>query len=200
MSNSTIDDQLKDLIEKGQISPAKKSTAATAPVKAIVKAGPDEDEDGEVEQAEDELDGEADDTAADDATVTDDDDGEADEADEATLEVDADATASDNDTNEPQALVMIYADRCLRCAYLCGPMTKHYDDCHFSNGNEDCPAARTRIVVGINFDKASDALAQAMLENNIQRLTRITAKLADKDEVVQKRVFQLARDKIAKAG
>lgn len=56
-----------------------------------------------------------------------------------------------------------------------------------------------RIIVGINFEKASDALAEAMMENNIERLTRITAKLADKDEVIQKRVFQMARDKITKS-
>lgn len=103
---------------------------------------------------------------------------------------------ADEGDESPTDTILIYSTRCLRCSHLCPDMPRQFDECHYSNGNEDCPAATMRVLVGINFEKASTAMARALANNDAARVSRIAAKLEDKHDFVRSRVFTMAKEKL----
>lgn len=46
------------------------------------------------------------------------------------------------------------------------------------------------------FEKASNALAEALHTNNIEQITKVTARLSDKDDYIRNRVFNMAKAKL----
>lgn len=41
----------------------------------------------------------------------------------------------------------LYSANCTSCLHLSETGTRDFHDCHFTNGNKQCPAAETRFVV-----------------------------------------------------
>lgn len=116
---------------------------------------------------------------------------------------------------EKQDFFQIHHFKCLRCLHLAptlpkvkGGDVKAFKDCHFSarnedfpNGNDNCPARLTRIIVGINVESIAKSYAKALKNNDVGRMTRLNERLASKDPVLVQRVFalvqQLVRDSSA---
>ena len=108
-------------------------------------------------------------------------------------------------------VIMLYKpERCLTCSYLVGDLivngepTVANDKCHheFATkggvrvGNPNCPAKTLRFVKGVNFDKMSNNLAQAMRDKDVAGLHRAYGELANLDPAVAKRVVSLAEGQV----
>lgn len=203
-SSSSINEQLKTLVQGGNLQGVKRphgikpvKTTMNKPKAVIASVSneddPDYNEDEEVimPTASDDTDDQAD---AEVAEVLDD----ADAVPEDGSDDGADEEAAAPSVGEADLLI-IEGAKCMRCGFLCNVNTRYYDECHFSKGNADCPAQYFKIAVGVNFEKASDALAEAMLTGDTDRLARINNKLADKDDIIKKRVFSMATKKLLAA-
>lgn len=94
-------------------------------------------------------------------------------------------------------LVIIHSTKCMKCSHLYQHGTRAFESCHFSNGNDECPAQFMRIAIGVNFQKAAQALADAMHEKDAARLARISVKMESLDASVQRRVFDLAEQRLS---
>ena len=95
-----------------------------------------------------------------------------------------------------EAILRIYSADCLRCVALVGPLgQKVFKRCHYTEGNEDCPAGSARIVVGVPVNKIVSMILEAEGSSDNARLARIYSQLSGKDQVVQ----DLVRDELAKA-
>lgn len=46
------------------------------------------------------------------------------------------------------------------------------------------------------FENASNALAEALHTNYIEQITKVTARLSDKDDYIRNRVFNMAKAKL----
>lgn len=97
---------------------------------------------------------------------------------------------------DEEAILRIYSADCLRCVALVGALgQKVFKRCHYTTGNEDCPAGSARIVVGVPVNKIVSMILDAENSSDNARLARIYSQLSGKDQVVQ----DLVRDELAKA-
>lgn len=124
---------------------------------------------------------------------------EADDAQDDEIETEAESAQDEPQVTgeDEKDLVMIYHAKCLRCQHLTSTGTRIFNSCHFSNGNADCPAKAIRIVIGINFDRAANLVAQAMLSGDTVKLKALMEKLESRDEIVRKRVMTMASQLLA---
>ena len=114
------------------------------------------------------------------------------------------------DDNGRDVIMLWKPERCLSCSYLVGDLvingeeTVANDKCHheFATkggvrvGNPNCPAKTLRFVKGVNFDKLSSGLAQAMRDKDVAGLHAIYGELATLDPAVSKRVVSLAEESL----
>lgn len=96
-------------------------------------------------------------------------------------------------------IFMIAKKECSKCVHLC-PETGSLEptSCHYDNGNEDCPARTTVIMIGMSLreiETAATAIVEATENGDFQRLNRAANRLATKSESVRtkisKRVLEL---------
>lgn len=78
---------------------------------------------------------------------------------------------------------------CLKCTALFAGGTKLYKSCHFTAGNEDCPAASARIVIGIPVGKAVLRILEAEESGDTLALAKCYTILAGKDPAVRQMVM-----------
>lgn len=96
------------------------------------------------------------------------------------------ANGNTNSASVVQGNFYIHGKRCLNCVHLCPTLgKKSYSDCHFSNGNDNCPASETRIVIMLPYEIIADRLFNAHLQGDAATLASLNARLnrQDKDEV-----------------
>lgn len=82
----------------------------------------------------------------------------------------------------------IYKDKCLSCKQLVGALGKKaHTSCHFSNGNDACPAAEFQIKVALPYDRISDQLLDAHIRRDAACFADLMARLNrhDADEIDQ---------------
>lgn len=109
--------------------------------------------------------------------------------------VDAEAESAQDTQRD---VVLLYKPKCLECLHLFPEGGKKvYSGCHFAAGNEDCPAKSLKLVVMVPADRVSDLLVEATLNNDVIRLSELSARLNKKDEAEIERVMSLFREKIA---
>lgn len=108
---------------------------------------------------------------------------------------------TDNDNLNSASVVQgnfyIHGKRCLNCVHLCPTLgKKSYSDCHYTNGNDSCPASETRIVVMLPYEIIADRLFNAHMQGDAATLASLNARLnrQDKDEV--EKVLQLYGEKM----
>jgi hypothetical protein len=108
------------------------------------------------------------------------------------------------DETEPDQVgtLQVFNENCFRCTHLIPELksgkhikAKKFSECHFENGNEECPAKTVIIVVGIPIQKIVKMWMGAHIDGDNERKAKIEAKLATKDEVQR----ELANKAISKA-
>lgn len=184
---------------------------------AAEAAAPEAEADAEIEidLEEGSLDGLEEDGDADEVEGTG--DGEGDEVEgEGTLEGldDGDAPAVDANADleeladledaaeDEQAMVVIdvYKQKCTDCTHLVPWGTKTHKRCHFSNGNEQCPAQSIRIRRYIPVDQIVSRFMAAESQGDSDRLVTLYTNLKTKAADVQEEIhaaLKAAREKKA---
>lgn len=61
---------------------------------------------------------------------------------------------------------------CTSCSHLVVEARQTFDTCHYTKGNTQCPAQNFRIGVGVNIEKASAAIAEALYAKDAQELAK----------------------------
>lgn len=127
---------------------------------------------------------------------------ELDDADLSLLDDDEGSTSSGVDAQEQpeEGFLEIYREECLECRELVPFAKKSYKrkGCHFTSGNKNCPAESTSIVIRVPLEEIIPRWITAEQNRDFSRLSRLTAKLAEKPDWYQQRVAQ-ALDKARKS-
>lgn len=178
------------------VAPAANATAAAVPPTALKKKP-----EGNVGLLDDDIFGDLENAAEDEgieSSILDEDVEEIAGSEDVVVE---DAEAGEPGLGEdeeelPGTFVIAYS-KCLRCTHLCpelndesNPKGKEYKTCHYSKGNESCPARWATIVVGIPVDRIVEEVLAAEESGDSERLSAIYSKLATKDEAQQAEVHQ----------
>lgn len=105
-------------------------------------------------------------------------------ADLSALETIGSVDVSDDETSEI-AKVFVCKKKCLECSHLVPWAEKAYKNCHFSNGNQNCPAGSMQIQILIPFDQIVPRFLAAEEAGDTDRLIRLYEKLKLKPSYVQ---------------
>lgn len=109
---------------------------------------------------------------ADDADASEADDSASDDSEEAGIDDDDNATA----------LVFVHQPKCLGCGHLVGFAEKKYKSCHFTAGNEMCPAQSIKIAIQLDTKRIVMNFLNAEEEGDTEKLSRLYAALATKPD------------------
>jgi hypothetical protein len=118
---------------------------------------------------------------------------------EGSAEVRTGATLDDldgflGDEQESNAIVEVCKKKCLTCAALVPWAEKTYRSCHFSNGNENCPAQTIQIRTRIPLEDIVPRYMNAKDRNDSKFMMRFWQNLANKavwqQEVIQEAIKQ----------
>lgn len=116
--------------------------------------------------------------------------GDTDDSDEALNLLESD----DDDDSDDNGIVEIYSADCLTCKALVPFAEKARKKCHFSRGNEHCPAQSLQIQIRLPIDEIVARFLRAEAMGDNQRLARLYAKLGTKSEYAQKRINDALRE------
>ncbi len=107
----------------------------------------------------------------------------------------------DQQAEEPEGkkdVILLFKPKCLECTHLFPEGGKKpYNGCHYSAGNDECPAKSLKLVVAVPAERVSDMMLDAMLSNDVVRLSELSAKLNRKDPAEIERVMKRFREKVA---
>jgi hypothetical protein len=95
------------------------------------------------------------------------------------------------------AFISLANRKCNTCGHLVLHEKDFHDSCHFSNGNDSCPAKTFQIGVGVNVEKASQAIADALFNGDVVALQRHVNKLATYKPVQTREVLAAVFNKYA---
>jgi hypothetical protein len=99
-----------------------------------------------------------------------------------------------SEEDEEIGVFEIYNRKCLNCISLCAELAgkggKEHTSCHFTNGNEDCPARFVQVIVGVPVNRLVRAILESEETGDSERLATIYSKIATKDPTVQTQVYQ----------
>lgn len=105
-------------------------------------------------------------------------------------------------------LVMYDLGKCLSCAHLIKPSTTdakrlnltEYMDCHYSNGNVQCPASQLAIVKRTDTLLAASRFSEALSSGNMKRMSKIINRIASKDSHTQSLIMNAINVRLSGMG
>ncbi len=83
----------------------------------------------------------------------------------------------------------LYSVNCKRCQYLDPDETKKFTQCHYSKGNEFCPAEEIQIVVVGKAQKLAQQVLTARQSRNIEAESKILGQVALKNAAFVERFY-----------
>lgn len=94
------------------------------------------------------------------------------------------ANVDDEVENESRAIgnIYVYSKKCLNCIHFAPTVGKKvYHDCHFTNGNENCPASEVKVIVMLPYQMIAKKLYDAHVGNDAAKLSSLMARLNRQD-------------------
>lgn len=85
----------------------------------------------------------------------------------------------------------LYSTNCKKCKHLDQEETKAYDKCHYSKGNNDCPAKEVQIAVVGQTLRAATELKKARAKGDLNREAQILEAVAKKSPAFQHKFKEL---------
>lgn len=85
----------------------------------------------------------------------------------------------------------LYSRNCKKCKYLDPEESKGYDECHYSKGNEQCPAKEVQIAVVGLAQRAATELKKAKAKGDLRREAKIIRAVAKKSPAFQHKFKEL---------
>lgn len=95
------------------------------------------------------------------------------------------------------AFVPLANNKCNTCGHLVSHAKTFHDNCHFTKGNANCPAKVFQLGVGVNVEKASQAIAEAFHACDVEALQKHINRLAGFKPVQTREVLSLVFNKTA---
>lgn len=99
---------------------------------------------------------------------------------------------------QSRALFVIFSQKCLKCQSLVGLLDDAEDyttaKCHFTNGGDNCPAATTRVVIGVNVPKTVQKIKVAMDSGDLATVNKVLSRLEKKDPVIRSQVLNALKE------
>lgn len=105
--------------------------------------------------------------------------------------------------------IFIHSANCLRCSHFTTVLStvklkgqkkpiqvKPFKNCHWTSGNDACPARELRMVVGVNAKSYARKMIETAKARDTEGLAELEAKLTRYDEEVQQQVYD-AREQLA---
>lgn len=171
--------------------------------------------DEELEEIEDEEEGDADAQEQQQETEEQESEGEAEEEEQEEVEQEQEAVDEAAEASEePEELVVeedaeeappqrtLYVDRpnCFRCSHFTTVLSgikingkpidvKPFENCHYSNGNTNCPAREFRVVLGVDANAFARELLEREKVHDSDGLAEMMARLSRYDDTVQENVL-----------
>lgn len=170
------------------VSAARSETAVSIPLTA--KSKEDDDQVAEFPQVEEE-----DDEEEPDFSSVDDDNSDLRLSDETDEFAEAEAASKSKTAKalESGAVVEVYKPECLSCnalvPFVVEKKTKK-KPCHFSAGNEACPAKSVKIVIHVNVGKIVEAFLRCERTGNHEKLADLYLQLSKKSAWERERVTE----------
>ncbi|MFA5669391.1 MAG: hypothetical protein WC967_09105 [Balneolaceae bacterium] len=91
--------------------------------------------------------------------------------------------------------IFLYSTDCLNCYSLCSHAdAKAYTKCHFSKGNEYCPAKQVSIRIGGDYKSIATKIVESMRKNDLASVTRKMNRLKRKEPQEQKEILRLVNE------
>lgn len=94
----------------------------------------------------------------------------------------------------------LYRRECKHCGHLDPDEPKKYSSCHFSKGNDQCPAAEVQIVVVGRALRMAVQVRHARDARNAEAEARILAAVAKQSSAFQNRFYQALENEISITG
>lgn len=94
------------------------------------------------------------------------------------------------DGPQDDALLAVHRVECVQCSHLVAFATKTWNKCHFSNGNDLCPAQSARITLNLNLGPTVKRFLQCEADRDAIGLAKFYKHLGEQDEWVQKEVLE----------
>ncbi len=119
-----------------------------------------------------------------------------DQAEEAVSSAKTESSASVDLPEE--AVLFVYEPKCLNCSHLVAFAEKANHGCHFTSGNEDCPAQSVTITVRLPMTKIIRNFLRAEEDGDTEKLGRLYGSLSKKPEWAKRQIMtalQEARDR-----
>lgn len=95
------------------------------------------------------------------------------------------------------AFVPLANNKCNTCGHLVAHAKTFHDNCHYTKGNANCPAKVFQLGVGVNVEKASQAIAEAFHACDVEALQKHINRLAGFKPVQTREVLSLVFNKTA---
>ncbi len=94
----------------------------------------------------------------------------------------------------------VHSRKCLNCVHLAPTVGKKvYSDCHFSKGNDNCPASEVRIVIMLPYEVIATRLYKATVSGDAATLSSLSARLNRQDPDEIQKVLKRYRQMLAEA-
>lgn len=93
-----------------------------------------------------------------------------------------------------EAVLFVFEPKCLECNHLVAFAEKRHKGCHFTAGNEDCPAQSVTISVKLPMTKILRNFLRAEEEGDTEKLGRLYATLSSKPSWAQKQILDALQD------
>jgi superfamily I DNA/RNA helicase len=81
----------------------------------------------------------------------------------------------------------LYSQKCKSCGHLDPEEERKYNKCHFSKGNNECPAAEVRIAVVGEAKRLADALKRARARHDMEKEIEILSRVAKRSAAFQQK-------------
>ncbi|QBQ74551.1 hypothetical protein BcepSauron_171 [Burkholderia phage BcepSauron] len=85
--------------------------------------------------------------------------------------------------------LQLYSRKCKTCKHLDPSEAKAYSTCHFSKGNEDCPAREIRFTIVGKANRMARQVLAARDARDAQAEAKILALVAQEDEAFRERFY-----------
>lgn len=112
---------------------------------------------------------------------------------------DDDEGIDDGEGEADHALVFVHQPKCLECGHLVAFATQKYKSCHFTAGNQACPAQNIKIAIQLDTTKIVRNFLRAEEEGDTPKLSKLYLAMASKPEWGQRQILDdlaAAREKM----
>lgn len=101
--------------------------------------------------------------------------------------------------NESKNLLIAAKPWCFKCSHFVSTDAtrseelKAYQNCHYSAGNNQCPAKYNRFILGVPIEETAELLATATLKNDLDEQQKQLKNLSKYDPIMQRKVMERYR-------